>query len=78
LPNIALAQLNLLVGDIEGNAQLVVDCAQRLRGKADIVVFPELTLTGYPPVSASRSPSVRTSGSIHRCSAASRPAPRWC
>ena len=38
-----------MVGDIYGNARRVIDCARRLRGKADIVVFPELTLTGYPP-----------------------------
>jgi NAD+ synthase (glutamine-hydrolysing) len=49
LITVALAQLNLMVGDIAGNARQVVDCAERLRGKADIVVFPELTLTGYPP-----------------------------
>ena len=46
---VALAQFNLMVGDIAGNARRVVDCAQRLRGVADIIVFPELTLTGYPP-----------------------------
>jgi NAD+ synthase (glutamine-hydrolysing) len=46
---VALAQLNLLVGDIAGNARRVMDCARRLRGDADIIVFPELTLTAYPP-----------------------------
>lgn len=46
---IALAQLDLLVGDIPGNARQVLACAERLRGRADIIVFPELTLTGYPP-----------------------------
>ena len=46
---VALAQLDLMVGDITGNARQVIECAQRLRGRADIVVFPELTLTGYPP-----------------------------
>ena len=46
---VALAQLDLMVGDIAGNARQVIACAQRLRGRADIVVFPELTLTGYPP-----------------------------
>jgi NAD+ synthase (glutamine-hydrolysing) len=46
---VALAQLDLMVGDIAGNARRVIDCADRLRGRADIVVFPELTLTGYPP-----------------------------
>ena len=49
MTTVALAQLNLLVGDIPGNARRVVDCAERLRGKADIIVFPELTLTAYPP-----------------------------
>ena len=49
MTTVALAQLDLLVGDIAGNARRVIGCAQRLRGKADIVVFPELTLTGYPP-----------------------------
>ena len=49
MTSVALAQLDLLVGDIAGNARRVVDCAERLRGRADIIVFPELTLTGYPP-----------------------------
>ncbi|MFY0641792.1 MAG: NAD+ synthase [Bermanella sp.] len=47
---VCLAQINLLVGDIAGNAQRVIECAeQALEGAADVVVFPELTLTGYPP-----------------------------
>ena len=48
---IALAQINPLVGDIDGNLQLVVDSARRAYNEyqADIIVFPELTLTGYPP-----------------------------
>ncbi|NDB16731.1 MAG: NAD+ synthase [Gammaproteobacteria bacterium] len=49
---IALAQLDLLVGDIDGNAARVQDTAAQL-GTApsvvDLVVFPELTLAGYPP-----------------------------
>ncbi len=49
MTRVALAQLNLLVGDIAGNAGRVVDCAERLRDSAEIIVFPELTLTGYPP-----------------------------
>ncbi|MCP5298371.1 MAG: NAD+ synthase [Chromatiaceae bacterium] len=49
MTTIALAQLNLLVGDIAGNARQVIDCAARVKGRADVVVFPELTLTGYPP-----------------------------
>ncbi|MCB1802987.1 MAG: NAD+ synthase [Gammaproteobacteria bacterium] len=49
MTTVALAQINLLVGDIAGNARQVIECAARLKGRADIVVFPELTLTGYPP-----------------------------
>lgn len=48
---IVMAQLNMLVGDIEGNAEKVIAAAERARDEfeADVVVFPELTLTGYPP-----------------------------
>lgn len=48
---IALGQLNLLVGDIAGNADQVIAAAIRARDElaADAIVFPELTLTGYPP-----------------------------
>jgi NAD+ synthase (glutamine-hydrolysing) len=48
---IALAQLNLLVGDVHGNATRVIATARRARTEfnADLVVFPELTLSGYPP-----------------------------
>ena len=47
---IALAQLNPLVGDIPGNTDKVIDYLLRARDelKADIVVFPELALIGYP------------------------------
>jgi len=48
---IALAQIDLLVGDIDGNVGRVVATAAQARDSlhADVVVFPELTLTGYPP-----------------------------
>jgi NAD+ synthase (glutamine-hydrolysing) len=47
---IGIAQINPLVGDIEGNTQHIIDCAQRLQAQGvDLLVFPELTLTGYPP-----------------------------
>ncbi len=36
MTTVALAQLNLMVGDIQGNARRVIDCAERLRGSADI------------------------------------------
>ncbi len=47
---IALAQVNATVGDISGNAARISDYIKRARKfGADIVVFPEMTLTGYPP-----------------------------
>src|SRR5262249_20180281 len=47
---IALAQLNPIVGDLDGNAaKLVATRARAARDGADVVVFPELFITGYPP-----------------------------
>jgi len=47
---IALAQMNAVVGDIDGNAARVEQLAAQARDAgAHLVVFPELTLTGYPP-----------------------------
>ncbi|HET8850788.1 MAG TPA: nitrilase-related carbon-nitrogen hydrolase, partial [Marinobacter sp.] len=48
---VVMAQLDFLVGDIPGNTQRVMDAAHRAhqQHQADIVVFPELCLTGYPP-----------------------------
>lgn len=44
---IALAQINPIVGDIEGNAGKIISIIRKT--KADIVVFPELSITGYSP-----------------------------
>jgi NAD+ synthase (glutamine-hydrolysing) len=48
---IALAQLDLLVGDVHGNAMRVVNTARQARADlgADLLLFPELSLSGYPP-----------------------------
>jgi NAD+ synthase (glutamine-hydrolysing) len=47
---IALAQINPTVGDLDGNVALVLDYLDRARKTgADLVAFPELALTGYPP-----------------------------
>jgi NAD+ synthase (glutamine-hydrolysing) len=47
---IALAQINNTVGDLEANAAKILDFAGRAeQAAADLVVFPELALTGYPP-----------------------------
>lgn len=49
--NIALAQIDLFVGDVAGNTQKILDHATRARDElqADLVVFPELAVCGYPP-----------------------------
>ncbi|MBK1644290.1 NAD+ synthase [Thiocapsa imhoffii] len=45
-----VAQLNLLVADVTGNAERVIAAAAQARqDRVDLLVFPELTLTGYPP-----------------------------
>jgi NAD+ synthase (glutamine-hydrolysing) len=48
---IVMAQINTLVGDIDGNADQVIEASLRARDEmqADAIVFPELTLSGYPP-----------------------------
>ena len=48
---LALAQLDLAVGDVGGNTAKIIDYAERARDemRADIVVFPELSICGYPP-----------------------------
>ena len=48
---LALAQINLLVGDVQGNLTRALNEAARARAEwgADLILFPELTLSGYPP-----------------------------
>ena len=47
---IALAQINNTVGDLNGNAAKILDFARRAdQAGAELVAFPELALTGYPP-----------------------------
>ena len=47
---IALAQVNPTVGDLDGNTRLVLEWIDKAKvAGADIVCFPELVLTGYPP-----------------------------
>ena len=46
---IALAQLNLKVGDIAGNCEKILETTRDIEQSVDLVVFPELALTGYPP-----------------------------
>jgi NAD+ synthase (glutamine-hydrolysing) len=47
---IALGQLNTTVGDLDGNVDRMASWARRATAeKADVVLFPELAITGYPP-----------------------------
>ena len=46
---VALAQINPTVGDLEGNAALISEYTdQAKKAAADVIVFPEMVLTGYP------------------------------
>ena len=48
---LALAQINTVVGDLRGNSNKVLYYSEKAHARsADLVVFPELTLTGYPPL----------------------------
>jgi NAD+ synthase (glutamine-hydrolysing) len=70
---VVMAQLDFLVGDIPGNTELVIDAARRAATdhQADIVVFPELCLTGYPPEDLLLRPSleVRVNEALERLQA---------
>ncbi|WP_096087331.1 NAD+ synthase [Agaribacterium haliotis] len=59
--SLALAQLNPLVGDIDGNAQLILQTARDILAEkaVDLVLFPELTLCGYPPEDLLLRPSLQ-------------------
>lgn len=48
---IALAQFDFPVGDVDGNASRIIELMQEARDEygADVVLFPELAISGYPP-----------------------------
>ncbi len=47
---IAMAQINCTVGDLEGNSQKIIEYLERAKSfGVDIISFPELAVTGYPP-----------------------------
>jgi NAD+ synthase (glutamine-hydrolysing) len=47
---IALGQINTVVGDFSGNSAKIIEYSQRARrGGADLILFPELSVCGYPP-----------------------------
>ncbi len=69
-PVIVLAQIDALVGDIPGNARTIIEWTRRAGSEmpCDLVVFPELVLTGYPPEDLLLRPSLqrRVEGAL-RC-----------
>ena len=48
---LGLAQLNFCVGDIDGNTNKILEAVARARDNdcVDLIAFPELAITGYPP-----------------------------
>lgn len=57
---LALAQMNPVVGDIKGNALRIIDYAERAAKQgADLVLFPEMCLIGYPPEDLVLTPAFR-------------------
>ena len=55
---IALAQINPTVGDFQGNTQKIIEFAREAsRSQADVVLFPELAVCGYPPADFLDKPS---------------------
>ncbi len=55
---IALCQINNTVGDLSGNAALILNAARQAEARgADLAVFPELALNGYPPRDLVEKPS---------------------
>ena len=47
---VALCQLNQVVGDLDGNVERILDALEQAEdADADVALFPELAITGYPP-----------------------------
>ncbi len=48
---LVMGQIDPIVGDVSGNVDLIIAAAEEAKSKcsADIIVFPEMTITGYPP-----------------------------
>ena len=68
--SILMAQMNTLVGDFAGNTNRVIETIAQARGDGDatVLVFPELTLSGYPPEDLLLRPSIdrRVNQSLER------------
>jgi NAD+ synthase (glutamine-hydrolysing) len=65
---VALAQIDPTVGDFEGNTAKILDFTRRAhQGGADLVLFPELAICGYPPADLLEKPAF-----VERCGEALR------
>ena len=47
--NIVLAQINPTVGDLKNNTKKILNIIKNFYLKTDLIIFPELSLVGYPP-----------------------------
>ena len=75
---IALAQINTTVGDLSGNVDRIAAAArQAAEGGAQVAIFPELTITGYPPRDLLEKPSflARAERELARLTAGTRDLP---
>ena len=75
---IALCQIDNTVGDLDGNRRRIADAAREAAARgADLAVFPELALTGYPPRDLVEKPSFldRTQQALDDLAAATRDLP---
>src|SRR6476660_9335691 len=81
---LALAQINTVVGDLDGNRSLILSRVDEARAAgADLVLFPELAVTGYPPEDLLLRPAFvraapRSRRAESRLSSASRPSTATC
>ncbi|TDT37131.1 NAD+ synthase (glutamine-hydrolysing) [Halospina denitrificans] len=75
---VVMAQINVTVGDIPGNTERVLEATREAvdRHGADLVVFPELAITGYPPEDLLLRPSIvpRVEEALERLRAEAPPA----
>lgn len=73
---IALAQINLTVGDFDGNTEKILDFSRRAAALgAELVLFPELAVCGYPPADLLEKPSfvARCASAVEQIAAARLP-----
>lgn len=76
--SIAVAQLNFTVGDLSGNADRIIDALARARAEgADLLLTPELALSGYPPEDLLLRPDFHRACVSWNASCRTPPASHW-